>query len=80
MFDCVFDAGEFVHSRYIAGHAHGEQITETLIKNDFRRHSRIRTAKDDGVGILARSQFLLSLWCFVRVLVAMSRVVIIADF
>ena len=80
MFDGVLDAGQLVYSRYVTGHAHGKQITETLIENDFRRHTRIRTAKNDGVRILARSQFVLALRCFVWVCVAMIRVVIVADF
>ena len=40
----------------LAGGAYGEQVTQALIEDDFRRYARIRAGKHSGVGVLAVKQ------------------------
>jgi hypothetical protein len=42
------DAADLGRRNDVAGHADDEEISEPLVEDDFRRGSRIRTAKHDG--------------------------------
>jgi hypothetical protein len=41
----------------VAGDADNEQVPQTLIENDLRRHPRVGAAENDGERLLTGSQF-----------------------
>jgi hypothetical protein len=55
--DCVFNASQVFIVDDVSGDAADEQITETLIKNNLRRHPRIGATDDDGERMLRLCQF-----------------------
>ena len=54
--DRVFQRSDDGTIDELAGGAYGEQVTQALIEDDFRRYARIRAGKHSGVGVLAVKQ------------------------
>src|ERR1700694_1158025 len=53
--DCVLNAARDRHPRaayHVAGYTYDKDVAHTNIKQDLRRHSGIRTADDNSLGIL----------------------------
>ena len=62
----------------VARDADGKQVTETLIKDDLRGHTRVGAAQDHGERVLATDEALLTCWRFVRVSIPVLDVVAVA--
>src|SRR5262249_3454807 len=80
MLRAVFQASEFCVCSHVAGDAYHEQISESLIEDDLRRHARISATQNLGVWILSSHQLSLAFGIFVRMLVTMGHVMIVTRF
>jgi hypothetical protein len=48
MFDCIFDAAQLDRTHYFSGGADDKDITQTDIKNEFRRYAGIGATQYDS--------------------------------
>src|SRR5262245_22167421 len=55
--DRVLDASQAFIVEHIASYSNDEQVSEAFIKDEFGRHTRIRTTKDDRKRVLTLRQF-----------------------
>jgi len=53
---CILDAAGDIRRDDVASDPDHEQVAETLIEDQFRRHARIAATQDDGEGVLAAAQ------------------------
>jgi hypothetical protein len=49
----IFKTSQFRICGYVAGHADDKQVSQSLIEDDLRRHTRIGTTEDFSVWVLA---------------------------
>ena len=59
--DRVLQRGDNRAIDELPGGAHGEQVAQALIKNDFRRYARVRAGEHRGIRVLAIKQRLAGL-------------------
>lgn len=54
VFGCIFDAAEDCLIGYCSGHADYEQVSQSLVEEQFGRDSRVRAGEYRGKRVLAR--------------------------
>ena len=57
MRDRIFNAANARGIEHLAGSADYEDVPQLLVKDDFRPHARIRTAENNGEGLLSLNEF-----------------------
>jgi hypothetical protein len=55
MLDCILDTAENFRGCDVTGHAHDEQVAETLVEDKLRWDARIGAAEDGGEWVLSRN-------------------------
>jgi len=80
MLGAVLEASQFDVGGHVPSDADYEQVTESLIKNDFRRDSRIRATQNFGVRMLAGHQLPHAFYSLVWMLITMLDVPSVTGF
>ena len=80
MIDCILNASQAVIVDHVPGHSEDKQIAQTLIKQDFGRHTRIGAIDNGRERMLAFCQFYASFRRLTGMLQIAARIASIAFF